>query len=235
MAGLSHQLTSLVQAEDCPELYCYVALHIGAHVPLDDSFFGRTIRKIQRKMVKKLFTHRLRSKEPPALEKAIREGQPLDKAIRDPEGDRIAQRRQLERLLDLVRLQQERELLDELVRQLAQEKPDFLCEKLRDPSPAVRWLTIQAIARRRLPLEKAVIERLDDPDRAVAQAARAALVRLGRGIDFGPKPTATKTQRQQATQRWLTWLDLQEKAVLPSKAPPSMLAEGEALPAPAIE
>ena len=33
MAGLSHKLTSLVQAEDQPELYLYVCVQIGLNVP----------------------------------------------------------------------------------------------------------------------------------------------------------------------------------------------------------
>src|SRR5438067_1332247 len=131
MAGLSHKLNSLVQAEDQPELYLYVCVQIGLNVPLDDSFFGKTIRKVQRKMLKKLFVHRLRDKDRPGLDRAV--GEPLR--------DRIAQQRKVERLLDLTRLQEERDLLEALVRQLLREKPEFLVEKLRDRNPAIRWLT----------------------------------------------------------------------------------------------
>jgi hypothetical protein len=216
MAGLSSKLTRLVQAEDQPELYLYVCLRIGHNVPLDDSFFSKRIVKIQKKMLQKLFVHRLRGTDRPGL----------DKAVPGPVRDLIAQQRKVERLLDLTRLQEERELLETLVRRLLREKPEFLVEKLRDRNPAIRFLTIQAIARRRLPLEKALIERLGDPDRAVAQAARAALVRLGRGIDFGPPKKATPAQRQKATQRWSEWLVLQEKTSPPSR---QGLAGSEAL------
>ncbi len=207
MAGLSRKLTRLVQTEDQPELYLYTCLQIGRNVPLDDSFFGKTIRKVQRKMLQKLFVHRLRGKDP------------LDRAVGGPLREWVDRQRKVERLLDLTRLVEERDLLEALVRQLLREKPEFLVKKLGDPNPAIRWLTIQAIARRRLPLEKALIERLSDPDRAVAQAARTALVRLGRGVDFGPPAKATRPQRHKAVERWSDWLVLQEKTTLPTGLP----------------
>jgi hypothetical protein len=40
--------------------------------------------------------------------------------------------------------------------------------------------------------------------------AREALIRLSRGNDFGPQPTATTRQIAQAVQAWRQWLALQD-------------------------
>ena len=205
---MSTKLTSLVEAEDQPELYLYVATHLGTNIREDDSYFSTSIR-IRKGMIEKLFLALFGRKLPPVL----------DKAGPDPQRDLVVRRRQLEELLQIPRLQKERELLEAVVRQLLREKPDVLRERLTDRNATVRFLTIQVIARRRLPLERALIERLADRDRAVAEAARAALVRLGRGVDFGPVAKATRAQRHQAVQRWSEWLVLQEKTSRPAGLP----------------
>jgi hypothetical protein len=161
-----------------------------------------------------------------------RPGQPA--AVPRPE--LLEVRRQIEQLLRIDRLREQKELLEVFMEKLLREKSDDLRQRLTDRNPTVRFLTIQAIARRRLPLEKALIERLIDRDRTVAQAARAALVRLGRGVDFGPTAKATRTQRHQAVQRWTDWLALQEKTKLPaSQDRLTGIAQAEVLPPPCVE
>ena len=70
-------------------------------------------------------------------------------------------------------------------------------------------VAVQVIGRKRLHLETELIERLDDRDPEVRQAARQALARLARGTDFGPAPAATRAERLRAMQRWRNWLVLQ--------------------------
>jgi hypothetical protein len=84
--------------------------------------------------------------------------------------------------------------------------------KLRDPNAAVRWMSIAVIAQRRLPLEQDLISILDDPDIGIHEAAHQALVRLARGTDFGPGPTARGGTYPRSIAKWRQWLALQEKA-----------------------
>jgi HEAT repeat protein len=95
---------------------------------------------------------------------------------------------------------------------MLRENPGSLRDKLRAPSPVVRLLTLQVVARRRLPLETEVIERLGDPSPVVSQAARETLVRLARGTDFGPLPGTAGVRRRKAIQKWKDWLALQKVA-----------------------
>ncbi|HZT79994.1 MAG TPA: HEAT repeat domain-containing protein, partial [Gemmataceae bacterium] len=95
--------------------------------------------------------------------------------------------------------------------ELSRQSEAELKARLADPQPGVRWAAAQIIGARRLHLEKDLIERLDDPDPAVRQAARAALVRLARGTDFGPSPLAVKSARARAQRQWEEWLTHEEK------------------------
>jgi hypothetical protein len=222
---LSSRLTRLVEAENQPELYLYVATQLN-DFPDDGTFWNQRIGEIRRQMIERLFPRLFDDKAHPALEKAVP----------GPLRDLIARRGKIQGFLQINRLQKERELLEALLRQLLRENPDVLRERLTDRNPAIRFLTIQAIARRRLPLERALIERLVDRDPAVIQAARAALVRLGRGVDFGPAAKATRTQRYKAVERWTEWLALQEKISLPAgQHRRSGVAQAEMLPRPSTE
>jgi hypothetical protein len=113
-----------------------------------------------------------------------------------------------------------RELLEQKVREMLGEDEAVIARKLRDEQPLTRWVAAQLAGRKRLHLEKELIELLTDPAPAVRQAARAALVRLSRGNDFGPLPTATQTA--QSVQAWRQWHSLQDS---PERVP-------EYLPAP---
>jgi HEAT repeat protein len=117
---------------------------------------------------------------------------------------------------EFVQLQRQRAALvrDKVqsLRSLSREQQEVLRRQLRDPEPATRLEAIAAVALSRGHLESDLIERLDDKDADVRQAARQTLVYLARGTDFGPPPGASKAARVKARQRWLNWLALQDAA-----------------------
>ena len=96
------------------------------------------------------------------------------------------------------------------LRSLSREKREVLQRHLRDPEAAVRLLTIVAVALGRRHLESDLIERLDDQDAVVRQAARRTLARLARGTDFGPSPGASQRGIALSIDNWRHWLDLQQ-------------------------
>jgi HEAT repeat protein len=100
--------------------------------------------------------------------------------------------------------------LRQLIEKLVKDKPDLLCEKLRRGTPLERFVALQVIGRRRLPLEKELIEALRDPDKAIRQTAHDALVRVSRGTDFGPSAGVSKRGLDRAVKQWRQWLDLQQ-------------------------
>ena len=93
---------------------------------------------------------------------------------------------------------------------LLTETPEALKDALTDKNPMVRLTAIQVISRRRLHVEKDLIERLLDPQPLIRNAARQALIRLGRGVDFGPKIGAPTLEHFRAVRNWRSWLALQQ-------------------------
>jgi hypothetical protein len=89
-------------------------------------------------------------------------------------------------------------------------KDPKLVEKLGDPNPLVRWVAANFISQKRIPAQVELTKALADPFPEVREAARHALMRLGRGTDFGPRPLATAKEIDQAMRRWNTWLDVQQ-------------------------
>jgi hypothetical protein len=122
---------------------------------------------------------------------------------------------QIRRELD-IRQEAQRLLVQTQLRQtiekMVKDKPDLLKEKLCEGTPLERYIAIQVIGRRRLPLEKDLIEVLHDPDKMIRQAAHDALIRVCRGTDFGPKSGVSKRAVGRAVQQWRHWLDLQQSA-----------------------
>src|SRR5262249_52647707 len=114
----------------------------------------------------------------------------------------------------LLQLQRQRTaLLHErvtAVRALTRDESAVLKKQLRDPDLDRRLTAVQAVAVARAHLEGELIALLDDKDVGVRRAARAALVRLARGADFGPSPRAGKAERLQAQMRWRDWWVLQD-------------------------
>jgi HEAT repeat protein len=116
-----------------------------------------------------------------------------------------------------------------LLKLMAGDSPEVLRSKLQAGDPVVRWVAVNVIAARRLPLEADVIELLNDPENSVRQAARQVLARLSRGTDFGPLPDWTPARRAQTVGRWKTWLALQQGAA-PVAVALSGPAAGEDVP-----
>ncbi|HMF19576.1 MAG TPA: HEAT repeat domain-containing protein, partial [Gemmataceae bacterium] len=123
---------------------------------------------------------------------------------------KLAKEKQLIRVLELYQKHKMFFKTDELARSLWNKPVPFVVEKLKDPDPAVRWVAVQIISRKRIPAEKELIELLSDPKAEVRDAAHKALVRLGRTIDFGLQPKL-----------WTAWLGVQE----PSTYRPGSSAE----------
>lgn len=98
---------------------------------------------------------------------------------------------------------------------------DELLRKIQDPVPVLRWLAIQAAARKRLSCEDQLIGRLNDPVPALREAARGALIRLSRGSDFGPfrsggpTPVAYAREVNDAMANWKQWLKAERAGSTP--------------------
>jgi hypothetical protein len=128
-----------------------------------------------------------------------------------------AQRQLLERQrqeaarADLTRRQEEeKDLQERLLREVLKDSVSTLTSKLNDEQPTVRAFAALAIGKRRLHLETTLIGMLADPHPDVRQAARQSLVRLARGSDFGPRPTASAHQLVSAQAAWEQWLLMQD-------------------------
>jgi hypothetical protein len=114
---------------------------------------------------------------------------------------------------------------------LVKDRPEVVALKLKDPQPLTRWAAATVAGRKRLHLEAELIDRLADPAPQVREAAREALIRLSRGNDFGPQPTATTQQIAQSVQAWRQWLSLQDPPERsPEYLPRPQLAEAEEPP-----
>ncbi len=101
---------------------------------------------------------------------------------------------------------------------------------LTDKNPLMQLTAIQAIHRRRVHLEKDLIERLTDPQPLIRVAARQALVRLARGTDFGPEVDANQLESAKAVRRWQSWLAQQEGLASAAAPAPPDPVEAEATP-----
>lgn len=94
---------------------------------------------------------------------------------------------------------------DLLERHLARQPAAYVKGRLADEQAAVRLAAVRVVGAKFPALAPAVIDLLGDGDAEVRAAARAALVRLSRGQDFGPSPDAPASQREQAQQKWRDW------------------------------
>lgn len=109
------------------------------------------------------------------------------------------------------------------MRNIVRGDPEALRLKLKDKNPLVQLTAIHVIHNRRVPLERELIACLSDPQTMVRESARQALVRLSRGVDFGPKVGCNAERCRQATRRWESWLAQQQEAVV--EAPSSAAVE----------
>jgi hypothetical protein len=124
-----------------------------------------------------------------------------------------------------------REHDEELAKQLeklTQADSDALRVALADKNLLVQLAAIETAMRRRVHLEKELIEKLTNPQPLIRTAARQTLVRLARGTDFGPEPGASRLEQRQAARRWKTWLAQQEGLVSASAPAPVDPIDAEA-------
>jgi hypothetical protein len=77
--------------------------------------------------------------------------------------------------------------------------------RLRDELSEVRAAAARVAGDRGYHFEAELIDLLNDDNGAVRQAARQALARLHRGIDFGPGPDADDAGRAAAVRQWQAW------------------------------
>jgi hypothetical protein len=92
-----------------------------------------------------------------------------------------------------------------LANNLRRQSADGLKALLKHPRPEIRVAATQQISGRRLRYGAELIALLQDSEENVRQAARRALMMIARGMDFGPSPDASFTQREEAVARWREW------------------------------
>jgi hypothetical protein len=116
------------------------------------------------------------------------------------------------------------------LRSLVTADEEIVRAKLSDDNPLYRLGAVQSVHRRRLHLEKDLLNRLEDQQPLVREAAHQGLVRLARSTDFGPKPRAGRLEHNQAVRRWKIWLAMQTRPIEALDEPvPSDPAEAEAI------
>jgi hypothetical protein len=98
-----------------------------------------------------------------------------------------------------------------LVSYLARQDEAFLKKQLVDDQKQVRLAAVKAVSKKNLRLGSELIERLKDDDVDVRLAAKAALVKLAKGMDYGPAPDAPKAERDEALEQWRAWWTKQAK------------------------
>lgn len=92
-----------------------------------------------------------------------------------------------------------------LVKHLGRQSASTLTMQLHHDKAQVRVAAVKAAAARRpLPIND-LIPLLDDPEEVVRQTTRQALAQFSRGLDFGPQPGASPSQRAQAIEQWRNW------------------------------
>jgi len=132
--------------------------------------------------------------------------------------------------IDSILHRSEHQELKKTLGELVTADVEPLRARLKDENPLYRLGAVQTIHRRRVHVERDLIECLEDSQPLIRVGARQALVRLARGADFGPRPTADRLDRKQAVRRWQTWLALQKHADAPAEeSGPADPAEAEAV------
>ncbi len=104
---------------------------------------------------------------------------------------------------------------------------ETLIRKMSDPNPLVCMLATQVAGRKRLPVEKECIGLLNSINPNIRQAARQTLIRLGRGVDFGPEPTAGPPQIASSVRSWASWASIQTEEPIEEmkRQPPPVIAK----------
>jgi hypothetical protein len=201
---LSNRLSSLVEAANDPYLNVYVVANLGQGVPNHTCFKG-ALDKLRHRFTTSLYIAISRPRQ-----------QLIQKMVQEQVGEQV---RELQEriLLELQERQLTREIFEQselllLTRKLPRQTPEELRRLLRDMNPVVRYLTIQAITRRRLPLEEDLVRCLQDDNPTVREASHLALITICRGTDLGPRTGSPLLVARKASERWREWLALQATA-----------------------
>jgi hypothetical protein len=134
--------------------------------------------------------------------------------IRPQEGLQRLQKEFIKTQLPILIKQQQRQQQEiaTIWRDLMKIDDETLIWKMKDPNPLVVLFATQAAGKKRLPVEKECTGLLSHANPTIRQAARQTLIRLGRGVDFGPEPTATAPQIAASIRNWTSWSALQVNA-----------------------
>jgi hypothetical protein len=100
---------------------------------------------------------------------------------------------------------------EQLTRHLARMDATALKERLKDDRTEVRAAAVRAAADKKPPLGAEIIDRLEDKEAAVREAAHKALVALARGTDHGPKADTKDADKAEAVRQWRAWWAKQGK------------------------
>jgi hypothetical protein len=210
---LACRLKSLVQASENPLVLKYVINNLGQGVP-PDSINWPILIEMQQMAVDRYFEI--------SIPRPLR---PLYQRKKELlENQRQALRINLSRLAELRDMEQYELFLRTLafqriiivtgklqkMKDLAKLTPDELKEKMLHGDLETRWMAIQVIGIKRYPLEGELINNLSDKNLDIRQAARQALRRIGRGVDFGPAIKASETERAKAEDEWREWWAVQD-------------------------
>jgi hypothetical protein len=197
MVGLSDKLTSLVEASENPNVFLSVLLTLNPGSPQStgsDGGFPKRVFELRKSLMK----------IPAKWCQKMQRQQEL-----------LARLKMLPLLLD----QKERQLtgllfqqasLEVFIRHLPLERPEELRKLVKQGPPLIRLLALGVVGRRHLHLETELIECLNDPELIIRTTARAALVHIARGTDFGPFPGSSRRGMERSIDKWRNWLTLQE-------------------------
>jgi len=94
---------------------------------------------------------------------------------------------------------------DLLYKNLSRQKESVIKDKLTDDRAEVRIAAARVAGEKKMRLGDGLITLLTDSEARVRDAAHAALVKLHRGTDLGPRPNANETERSEAVQKWREW------------------------------
>jgi len=101
-----------------------------------------------------------------------------------------------------------RQMLD---RNLGRQTMDVVKAALKDSNDEIRMAAARVVGEKWPGLFSATIELLDDGVGEVREAAHKSLMRLSRGLDFGPEKDAKPEDRVKAQEKWRDWLAKQKR------------------------
>jgi hypothetical protein len=98
-----------------------------------------------------------------------------------------------------------------LEKNLVRQGVTVIKDKTKDDRSEVRAAAARVIGTKGLKLGGELIDLLDDDNAGVRESARAALVQLAKGADYGPARDATREERAEAVKKWRAWWEKQDR------------------------